>query len=140
MLLNSMRPPFPHWRGVLGEQKMCSWLSLKQEELVAVHGEEGRRRISPETGRASADYIQLYHGDATLLTQSLEVIQKTSAVILSGIAAMGGARPPLLLGHNILITRVGRGFVDSCFSSNINSLTIEPKVKRVCLKLMLGGI
>ena len=35
--------------------------------------------------RASADYIHLYHGNAALLTESLEVIQKTSAVILAAI-------------------------------------------------------
>ncbi len=34
-------------------------------------------------GRASADYIHLYHGNASLLIESLEVIQKTCAVILS---------------------------------------------------------
>jgi len=30
-------------------------------------------------------YIHLYHGNAALLTESLEVIQKTSAVILSAL-------------------------------------------------------
>jgi hypothetical protein len=33
----------------------------------------------------SADYIALYHGNAALLTESLEVIQRTSALILSAI-------------------------------------------------------
>jgi hypothetical protein len=33
------------------------------------------------------DYIHLYHGNAALLTESLEVIQKTSAVILSALEA-----------------------------------------------------
>jgi hypothetical protein len=33
----------------------------------------------------SRDYIHLYHGNAALLTESLEVIQKTSAVILSAL-------------------------------------------------------
>jgi hypothetical protein len=41
--------------------------------------------IGLDTGRASADYIHLYHGNAALLTESLEVIQKTSAVILSAL-------------------------------------------------------
>jgi hypothetical protein len=31
------------------------------------------------------DYIHLYHGNAAPLTESLEVIQKTSAVILCAI-------------------------------------------------------
>ncbi len=41
--------------------------------------------IGLTTGRASADYIHLYHGNAELLTESLEVIQKTSAVILAAL-------------------------------------------------------
>jgi len=36
-------------------------------------------------GNASSDYIQMYNGNATLLAESLEVIQRTSAVILSAI-------------------------------------------------------
>ena len=35
--------------------------------------------------RASADYIHLYHGNASLLAESLEIIQKASALILSAI-------------------------------------------------------
>jgi hypothetical protein len=35
-----------------------------------------------ETGTGSADYIQLYHGDANLLKESLEVVQRTASVIL----------------------------------------------------------
>jgi len=34
---------------------------------------------------ASASYIQLYHGNAELLTESLEVVQQTASVILSAI-------------------------------------------------------
>jgi hypothetical protein len=43
------------------------------------------RTIGLDTGRASADYIHLYAGNAALLTESLEVIQKTSALILSAL-------------------------------------------------------
>lgn len=39
--------------------------------------------IGLDSGRASADYIHLYHGNAALLTESLEVIQHTAALILS---------------------------------------------------------
>lgn len=39
-----------------------------------------------ETGTASSDYIQLYHGNAKLLQESLEVVQRTSALILGAIA------------------------------------------------------
>jgi hypothetical protein len=41
--------------------------------------------IGLDAGRASADYIHLYHGNSALLAESLEVIQKTSALILSAI-------------------------------------------------------
>jgi hypothetical protein len=41
--------------------------------------------IGLNTGNASASYIQLYHGNAALLAESLEVIQKTSAVILAAL-------------------------------------------------------
>jgi hypothetical protein len=43
------------------------------------------KTIGLSTGRASADYIHLYHGNASLLAESLEVIQCTSAMILSAI-------------------------------------------------------
>jgi hypothetical protein len=35
--------------------------------------------IGLDAGRASADYIHLYHGNAALLAESLEVIQRTSS-------------------------------------------------------------
>jgi antirestriction protein ArdC len=38
-----------------------------------------------DTGTSSSDYIQLYHGNAELLTESLEVVQRTAAVILGAI-------------------------------------------------------
>ena len=43
------------------------------------------KAIGLETGTASADYIQLYRGDAKLLQESLEVVQRTAAVILGAI-------------------------------------------------------
>jgi|SRR5579859_599476 len=43
--------------------------------------------IGLETGSASQDYIQLYEGDAKLLTASLEHIQKAAAQILDAIGA-----------------------------------------------------
>jgi antirestriction protein ArdC len=39
-----------------------------------------------DTGTASSDYIQLWHGDADLLRASLEAVQQTAALILGGIA------------------------------------------------------
>ena len=46
--------------------------------------------IGLDAGNSSADYIHLYHGNAALLTESLEVIQKTSALILSAIETKQG--------------------------------------------------
>jgi antirestriction protein ArdC len=43
------------------------------------------KAVGLETGTASSDYIQLYHGNASLLAESLEVIQKASAVILAAL-------------------------------------------------------
>jgi hypothetical protein len=42
--------------------------------------------VGLENGTASSDYIQLYHGNAKLLQESLEVVQRTAAVILGAIA------------------------------------------------------
>jgi hypothetical protein len=41
--------------------------------------------IGLDAGNAAADYIHLYEGNAALLAESLEVIQRTSALILSAI-------------------------------------------------------
>jgi len=41
--------------------------------------------IGLEMGRASSDYIQMYAGNATLLAESLEIVQRTSAIILGAI-------------------------------------------------------
>jgi hypothetical protein len=43
------------------------------------------KAVGLEAGTASADYIHLYHGNASLLAESLEVIQQTSAVILAAL-------------------------------------------------------
>ena len=43
------------------------------------------KAVGLQTETASADYIQLYHGNASLLAESLEVIQKASAVILAAL-------------------------------------------------------
>jgi hypothetical protein len=43
------------------------------------------KAVGVQAGTASADYIHLYHGNASLLAESLEVIQQTSAVILAAL-------------------------------------------------------
>jgi antirestriction protein ArdC len=51
--------------------------------------------IGLETGSAAQDYIQLYDGDAKLLTESLEYIQQTANQILNAMGA--DPRPAYLL-------------------------------------------
>jgi len=51
--------------------------------------------IGLETGSASQDYIQLYEGDAKLLTDSLEHIQQTATRILGAIGEEASPPPPL---------------------------------------------
>jgi antirestriction protein ArdC len=51
--------------------------------------------IGLETGSASSDYIQLYEGDAKLLTASLEYIQNTAIRILNAIDAEENSAPPV---------------------------------------------
>jgi len=66
------------------ERRTVTTKTVRETEAEAVAFIVGKT-IGLETGRASASYIQLYHGSAALLTESLEVIQKTSAVILSAL-------------------------------------------------------
>jgi hypothetical protein len=66
------------------ERRTATTKTLRETEAEAVAFVVGKA-IGLETGRASADYIHLYNGNAALLTESLEVIQKTSAVILAAI-------------------------------------------------------
>jgi hypothetical protein len=47
------------------------------------------KAVGLNTGTASADYIHLYHGNASLLAESLEVIQQTSAAILAALQPSG---------------------------------------------------
>ena len=66
------------------ERRTATTKTVRETEAEAVAFVVGKA-IGLETGRASADYIHLYHGNASLLTESLEVIQKTSALILAAI-------------------------------------------------------
>ena len=52
------------------------------------------KAVGLNTGTASADYIHLYHGNASLLAESLEVIQQTSAVILAALQPSGNETMP----------------------------------------------
>jgi hypothetical protein len=66
------------------ERRTTTTKVVKETEAEAVAFVVGKA-VGLETGTASADYIQLYHGNASLLIESLEVIQKTAAVILAAL-------------------------------------------------------
>ena len=66
------------------ERRTATTKTVRETEAEAIAFVVGKT-VGLDTGRASADYIHLYHGNAALLTESLEVIQKTAAVILSAL-------------------------------------------------------
>jgi hypothetical protein len=66
------------------ERRTVTTKTVRETEAEAIAFVVGKT-IGLNNGRASADYIHLYHGNSALLTESLEVIQKTSAVILSAL-------------------------------------------------------
>ncbi len=74
-----------HW----GERRTLTTKRVRETEAEAV-AFVICRSIGLETGTASADYIQLYHGDARLLQESLEAVQHTAAVILKAVAPEAG--------------------------------------------------
>jgi antirestriction protein ArdC len=66
------------------ERRTATTKTVRETEAEAIAFVVGKT-IGLSTGRASADYIHLYHGNAALLVESLEVIQRTSAMILAAI-------------------------------------------------------
>lgn len=66
------------------ERRIATTTTVRETEAEAIAFVVSQT-IGLDAGRASADYIHLYHGNAALLTESLEVIQKASALILSAI-------------------------------------------------------
>ncbi|TCK75903.1 ArdC family protein [Acidipila rosea] len=68
------------------ERRTITTQTVRETEAEAVAFIVGRA-VGLELGTSSADYIQLYHGNAVLLAESLEVIQRTSAVILAALRA-----------------------------------------------------
>jgi antirestriction protein ArdC len=66
------------------ERRTATTKTVRETEAEAIAFVVGKT-IGLTTGSASADYIHLYHGNAALLAESLEVVQQTSAVILSAI-------------------------------------------------------
>lgn len=66
------------------ERRTATTKTVRETEAEAVAFVVGKA-VGLVTGTASADYIHLYHGNASLLAESLEVIQKTAAVILAAL-------------------------------------------------------
>ncbi len=66
------------------ERRTATTKTVRETEAEAIAFVIGKA-VGLDTGTASADYIQLYHGNASLLAESLEVIQQTSAVILAAL-------------------------------------------------------
>ena len=75
------------------ERRTATTKTVRETEAEAVAFVVGKA-VGLVTGSASADYIQLYHGNASLLAESLEVIQQTAAVILAGL------EPPVAEGED----------------------------------------
>jgi len=68
------------------ERRTMTTATVRETEAEAVAFIVGQA-VGLEMGTASSDYIQMYAGNAALLTESLEVIQRTSSVILAAILA-----------------------------------------------------
>ena len=66
------------------ERRTATTKVVRETEAEAVAFVVGKA-VGLLTGNASADYIHLYHGNASLLAESLEVIQQTAGVILAAL-------------------------------------------------------
>jgi antirestriction protein ArdC len=72
------------------ERRTTTTKVVRETEAEAIAFVVGKA-VGLEAGTASADYIHLYHGNASLLTESLEVIQQTSAVVLAALESSATA-------------------------------------------------
>jgi hypothetical protein len=66
------------------ERRTATTKTMRELEAESVAFVVGKA-IGLVTGTASADYIQLYQGNASLLAESLEVIQQTANLILAAL-------------------------------------------------------
>jgi hypothetical protein len=66
------------------ERRTATTKTVRETEAEAVAFVVGKA-VGLVTGSASADYIHLYYGNASLLAESLEVIQQTASVILAAL-------------------------------------------------------
>jgi hypothetical protein len=70
------------------ERRTSTTKTVRETEAEAIAFVIGQT-VGLDNGHASADYIHLYHGSVSLLAESLEVIQRTCAVILSALETPG---------------------------------------------------
>lgn len=66
------------------ERRMNTTKTVRETEAEAVAFVVGKA-LGLEMGTAASDYIQLYDGNASLIAESLEFIQRTSSMILAAI-------------------------------------------------------
>jgi hypothetical protein len=66
------------------ERRTMTTAVVRETEAEAVAFIVGQA-VGLEMGTASSDYIQLYHGNASLLAESLEVVQRTASLILRAL-------------------------------------------------------
>ncbi|WP_047496985.1 ArdC family protein [Terriglobus sp. TAA 43] len=66
------------------DRRTATTRAIRELEAEAVAFVVGKA-VGLVNGNASADYIQLYQGNASLLAESLEVIQQTSSLILAAL-------------------------------------------------------
>jgi hypothetical protein len=66
------------------ERRTFTTATVRETEAESVAFIVGQA-VGLEMGSASSDYIQLYHGNASLLAESLEVIQRTASIILRAL-------------------------------------------------------
>jgi hypothetical protein len=67
-------------------RRILTTQTVRETEAEAVAFVVGRA-VGLDSARASADYITLYHGNAELLAESLEIVQRTASTILAAIRA-----------------------------------------------------
>ncbi len=77
------------------ERRTLTTATVRETEAEAVAFIVGQG-IGLEMGRASSDYIQMYAGNAALLAESLEVVQRTASTILTAIHPEEAAQPEQL--------------------------------------------
>ena len=66
------------------ERRTATTKTVRETEAEAVAYVVGKA-VGLVIGSASADYIQLYHGNASLLAASLDVVKQTADVILAAL-------------------------------------------------------